>query len=248
MKLSADYHTHTIYSDGKGTMEDNIKEAIKKGLKTIAISDHGPSHILYGVKKKNIVKMREEIDILKEKYPEIKILLAVEANVLGLDGSIDISSEQRKYYDVILCGYHFGSTPKVFFRDIKIHICNVFSGFVKCANKKALEYNTESICNAIKLNDIKILTHPGAKGPVDILKIAKIAEKYNTLLEVNNTRGSGHLTEEEIKTCMKTNVKFVICSDAHVPEDVGTFEKALSRITNAKLDLSRVVNISEVEQ
>lgn len=247
MKLIADYHTHTTYSDGKGTMEDNIKEAIKKGLKTIAISDHGPGHIFFGIKKKNIVKMRKEIDILKEKYPEIKILLAVEANILGLDGSIDISGEQRKYYDVILCGYHFGSNPKVFSRDVKIHIYNIFSGFVKYANKKALKYNTESICNAIKLNDIKILTHPGAKGPIDILEVAKTAEKYNTLLEVNNTRGQGHLTEEEIKICMKTNVKFVICSDAHIPEDVGTFEKALNRVNNATLDLSRVVNISEVK-
>ena len=26
MEILADYHTHTIYSHGKGTIEDNVKE------------------------------------------------------------------------------------------------------------------------------------------------------------------------------------------------------------------------------
>ena len=41
MKILADYHTHTIYSHGKGTIEDNVKVAISKGIETIGISDHG---------------------------------------------------------------------------------------------------------------------------------------------------------------------------------------------------------------
>ena len=42
MKILDDYHTHTKYSHGVGTIEDNVKSAIKKNLKTIAITDHGP--------------------------------------------------------------------------------------------------------------------------------------------------------------------------------------------------------------
>lgn len=57
MKIIADYHTHTIFSNGKngkrkhaiGTIEENVQEAIKKGLKTIGISDHGYRHLLYGL-------------------------------------------------------------------------------------------------------------------------------------------------------------------------------------------------------
>ena len=40
MKILADYHTHTIYSHGKGTIEDNVKVAISKGIETLGISDH----------------------------------------------------------------------------------------------------------------------------------------------------------------------------------------------------------------
>ena len=48
----ADYHTHTLYSHGKGTIQQNVEAAQRKGLKEIAITDHGPGHILYGVKRK----------------------------------------------------------------------------------------------------------------------------------------------------------------------------------------------------
>ena len=41
-KMLFDYHTHTTFSHGKGSIEDNVKEAVKKGLKAIAITDHGP--------------------------------------------------------------------------------------------------------------------------------------------------------------------------------------------------------------
>ena len=71
LKIYADYHTHTYYSDGKSTIEDNVKIAIARGLKTIGISDHGYKHYYFGVKYDNYAKIRAEIDALKEKYKNI---------------------------------------------------------------------------------------------------------------------------------------------------------------------------------
>ena len=45
MQILADYHTHTKYSHGKGTIEENVLEAISKGIKTIGISDLSLIHI-----------------------------------------------------------------------------------------------------------------------------------------------------------------------------------------------------------
>ena len=54
IKLFADYHTHTIYSHGTGTIIDNVMIARKKGLKEIAITDHGLRHFTYGVKRRSL--------------------------------------------------------------------------------------------------------------------------------------------------------------------------------------------------
>ncbi|HHY91255.1 MAG TPA: PHP domain-containing protein, partial [Clostridiales bacterium] len=62
MKIFADYHTHTRYSHGKGTIQQNVEAAQRKGLKEIAITDHGSGHFLYGVKRKDIFKMKKEIE------------------------------------------------------------------------------------------------------------------------------------------------------------------------------------------
>ena len=56
-RMTFDYHTHTIYSPGplrshgKGTPEENVQAAIEKGLTGIAISEHGPGHLTYGIKR-----------------------------------------------------------------------------------------------------------------------------------------------------------------------------------------------------
>ena len=111
MQILADYHTHTKYSHGKGTIEENVLEAISKGIKTIGISDHGYKHLTYGIKLNDIYKMREEIDKLNEKYSNIKVLLGMECNILDNRGNIDINDKIIENCDYIMAGYHFASTP-----------------------------------------------------------------------------------------------------------------------------------------
>lgn len=111
MDILADYHTHTIYSHGKGTIEDNVKVAISKNIKKIGISDHGYKHMTYGVKYDKIATMREEIDKLNEKYKEIEILLGMECNILDNKGNIDMDDNISNMLDYVMAGYHFGSMP-----------------------------------------------------------------------------------------------------------------------------------------
>jgi len=241
MFIYADYHTHTVFSHGKGTIEDNVKVAIKKGLKEIAISDHGPKHIGFGIKKKRYSEMRKIIDELNEKYSEIKILLGLEANILDIDGNIDIDDEMLKLNDILLAGYHFGSMPTKIFRDSKLHYYNFMYSKSETLYRKAKKYNTLSLVNAMKKNNIDIITHPGAKGPIDLLEVARVASQTNTALEINSSHG--FLTVEDIKNTMHIeDLKYVISSDAHTAENVGNFKKALDRVKEASLLASRILN------
>ena len=101
-----DYHTHTVYSHGKGTIEENVLQARKKGLKQIAVTDHGFGHIAYGVKRGKFAEMRKETDRLNAQYPDIKVLLGLECNLISSDGDIDLREGEEKLLDVIVCGFH----------------------------------------------------------------------------------------------------------------------------------------------
>ena len=235
MQILADYHTHTIYSHGKGTIEDNIKEAISKGIKTIGISDHGYKHMTYGIKYKDIYKMREEIDSLKLKYKNIDILLGIECNILDDSGNIDVDENILKIVDYVMAGYHFGSQPTSI-RGAINHLDNyIFK------SKKSKEYNTKAIVNAMRKNNIFAITHPGDKGDVDIIEIAKVAKETDTRLEING--GHGFLSVEQLEQIKSIKNKFIIGSDAHIPENVGNFDLAMRVIREADLDVSLVENI-----
>ena len=108
MALVADYHTHTKYSrnnHGKGTIEENVRVAYEKGLRQIAITDHGFNQKMFGVKRKFIPQMKKEIEEATECYP-IEVLLGVEANIISSQGDIDIVDSDYKHLDILLCGFH----------------------------------------------------------------------------------------------------------------------------------------------
>ena len=91
MRLTADFHTHTVYSHGKGTIYDNAVSASEKGLTAVGITDHGFSHKFLCMHKRDMKPMREECDLATEKTG-VKTLLGVESNIIGIDGIIDLKA------------------------------------------------------------------------------------------------------------------------------------------------------------
>lgn len=234
-----DYHTHTVFSHGKGSIEDNVKTAIEKGLSSIAISDHGPGHLTYGVKRKNFHVMRNIIEKLNKKYSEITVFMSVEANIVNRGNNIDVTETEKTLFDFIHAGYHFGVRGGYMLRNwLWSH------GLGKCFEKSLKKKNTEMMLSALHKNKIMILTHPGDKAPIDLEQIAEACESTGTLMEINPWHG--HLTVDELVFCSKYHVKFVISSDAHKPENVGSFERGLDMAFEAGIDVDRIVNVEEI--
>lgn len=244
MKIFADYHTHSTYSgDAKGSIKDNVEAAKKKGLREIAITDHGPKHIGYGVDKKEMKKIRKEIDELNAVNPDIEVKFGLEANIIGTDGKIDVDEKMKKELDILLAGFHFGSIPDKLIEGTKVQIYNVLSSLLPSIERKSRVINTKSVIEALNKNDIDILTHPGAKASIDTKEVARAAVKNDTALEINSSHG--HLTVEYIKVAMKEGAKFVINSDAHRPEDIGNVEKGINRAIEAGLSVQSIINAEE---
>lgn len=237
--MTYDYHTHTVFSHGKGTIEDNVVSGIQQGLKGIAITDHGPGHLTYGIKKSEIPEMRRQIEELRKKYPGFEILLGVEANIVYGGNSLDVTKEEFSQYDFVMAGYHYGVKNGYCIKNWLAH-----HGIGSNASKEDLrKINTEMTLNALYSNEVKILSHPGDKGPFDIMAIAKACEERNTLMEISTWHA--HLTLEELKLLRNTGNKFVVSSDAHTPRRVGDYLTAVARALEAGIEPERIVNIGK---
>ena len=234
--VTADYHTHTIHSHGKGDIIDNALAAKEKGLKEIAICDHSFGHLLYGLKREEIPLMREKIETC-QKETGVKILLGVEANFTSLDGDIDITEEDLKNLDILLVGHHRFVKSKI--KDkLKLFLPNLFG--VK--SKKQIERNTQVLLRAMDKYNINILTHINHHMQVDIEQVAKKAYQTNTLIEINNSKIC--FSKEEVEILLRENVKFVLSSDAHCADDVGEMTNALEFVRQYNIPLDRIVNLS----
>lgn len=242
-RLRADYHTHTIFSDGKGTVMDNARAAHEKGIKTLGISDHGWGHGYFGLKKNRKDEYFREIEEARKAFPDLRILVSIEANIVGPDGHVDLTEEEMKDFDLILCGYHFGSKVRGL-ADLWMHASNAIYKYLRLGKNYVTKRNTQALLRALDY-PIHVLTHPGDKGPVDIVPIAKKAAQRGIMLEINERHR--HLTVEQLKEIKDLDLKYLLSSDAHTPDAIGEVEEAYKRIVEAGLDLKKVVNLREEE-
>lgn len=236
-RLAFDLHSHTTYSHGKGSIEDNVRAAIERGLSHIAITDHGPGHLFYGVKRDAIAEMRKEIDMLNVKYPKIMIQLSVEANIINKGNHLDITPEEFELFDFVIAGYHYGLPNGYCVRNW------LWNKGLKVGERRLMNKNTDMTIKALYENNIAILTHPGDKGPFEMRPIAEACADTDTLMEISTWHD--HLTVEELKIAAQTDAQFIINSDAHHPKRIGDFEGGLARALEAGIDLSRIVNLRE---
>lgn len=244
MKLLGDYHTHTIYSHGRGTIRENVEAAVKLGLKEIAICDHGPGHFLYGVNLRDISTMRQEIDLLNEEFKDkgIRVLLGIEANVIGYNGLIDLDKDIIEKLDILLLGFHYGVIPVSIKDKFNFLIINPLSKFIPFLRKKIIHLNTQALIKCINNYNIDFITHPGSKAKIDIKEVAKAAYKRGTALEINSHHSE--LSIESIEIALTEEVEFIINSDAHKPEDVGDVQEGINRAIKTKIPIERIRNIS----
>ncbi len=238
-KIIADYHTHTTYSHGKGSIEDNVKKAIGKGLKTIAITDHGSKHFIFGVSEKNLLKQKEEINTILQKYPDFQLLFGVESNITGIDGGYDITTGFENNFDIILCGFHKPVWADKFTDYFDIFY-NSYSKLIYNPTKEQIAKNTKAYVNLIKSKPIDIISHINYHLKVNIKEVAKAASDYGVAIEVSSRHSD--CTEEDYEALFSSNVMLTLNSDAHKPEDIGNIDKALAIVDKYSVDPKRIIN------
>ena len=241
MQVYADYHTHTTYSHGRGSIEENVEAALKRGLEAVGIADHGPGHFFIGVcGLPALRKMQREIVRLRKKYLQIKILFGIEANIIDTDGTIDVPLQILPELDILLVGFHKLVKPRNA-KALLLGAGNMMAGGCGLRPKLLRALNTRAICLAVQRYPVYAITHPGQQVDIDTAELAAVCARRGTLFEINSSYGKE--LDGFIKTALPAGVNFVVNSDAHTPERVGDFQEACRLIERLQVPPERVVNL-----
>ncbi len=227
MKIEADLHMHTISSGhAYSTVTEMALAAAGKGIKIIAITDHGPL-LPGGPHDYHFANMK----VLPEFIHGVKVLKGVEANITN-DGSLDLEEDRLELLEFVAAGIHYDA------------------GY----DNQTVAEHTAATIEAIKNPRVRMITHPAnLYYPVDLLAIVQAAAENNVILEVNASsfdeyrygkRGSLEKTVEMCRLAKKYNVAISLNSDAHFYTDVGNIQALNQVVKEADLKKEDIINSS----
>ncbi len=194
------FHVHSVYSDGKATIEEMIRKASQLGLQYIGMSDHSQyAHYANGLTPDRLKKQQAEIDAVAKRYPKLKIFKGSEVDILP-DGNLDYDEKTLSSFDFVVASVH-----------------SVFN----LSEKE----QTARIIKAIKNKFTTILGHPTgrlilAREPyaVNLKEVIDAAADYGKVIELN---ASPHRLDLDWRMCRYAKQKRVPISinpDAHSME------------------------------
>ena len=100
-----DLHTHSVYDDGKATLEQMVCAAVEKGLSAVGLSVHSPiEHEDWTVRSERMQDFLQESRFLKKKYRDrIAVYCGVEYDLRSV---LDLSE-----FDYVIGSLHATVTP-----------------------------------------------------------------------------------------------------------------------------------------
>ncbi len=225
IKLLADLHMHTVASGhAYSTVEEYAAAAKKRGIKVIAITDHGPA-MPGGASPYHFSNQR----MIPDRLNNVRILRGGEINIIDSEGHLDLADEYLKTMDFVsiamhpMCGYE-GSGE---------------------------EENTRVLLKAMENRYVRVLAHPGnPMFPIDHETVIPEAKERGILIELNNSsltisrKGSFDRCFAIAKFVKKIGWKVTLGSDAHISTMVGDLDAVLEMAVDAGLKRDDIINTS----
>lgn len=223
--MQANYHTHSRWCrHGKGEIDEYIEEAIRCGLKEIAITEHVP-HIPpehSWIPWEQFPEFDEALNRVVEKYSgRIRVIKGFECEYYPEEMDSYREFQEKYGYRLLILGHH---------RCGKNREIDVFGP----KGAAELYVYADEVCEALETGIFRFLAHPDCvleKYPrlwdrdceAAMRRIFETCERLNIPVEINanGLRGKRRYPSEETFLLSKEyRLQYLIGSDAHAPEYV----------------------------
>lgn len=226
MRYPIDLHIHTnVNPHAYSTLEENIRSAQEKGMRVIAITNHGPA-LQDSPHWWSLVNMR----VIPEYVGDLRVLKGVETNIIDENGNFDINQRIYDVMDIILCGLH------------TVEAYGDPSDIIK---------NTRAVINMIRSQKIDIMVHLGnPQFPLEYELVVQEAVKAGVAIEINNSslknsrKGSRPNCKKILEICKKYEAMVSLGTDSHISYDIGEFKEAQLLIEEVGYPVESIINYS----
>ena len=222
--LRGDLHSHSTWSDGKGTLAAMAVAARDLGHEYLAMCDHSPR-----LRDGRLEAQWEEIDALNAELAPFRILKGIEVNIRA-NGELDVDDEVLAQLDWVMASVHssFDNDP---------------TGRVLTAMESP---HVDCIGH---LTSRKI----GKRGPsgIDVERVVEGALATGTFLEINSQPDRLDLRDANARLAGEAGLTLVISSDAHSTGALGYLELGVAQARRAWLTRAQILNTrpwTEIEQ
>jgi putative hydrolase len=223
MRIQADLHVHTFASGHAfSTVIEVAREASRRGLRAVGISDHGPA--LSGTPS---LTYFGALRFLPRRLEGVRLLRGVEANLVGSRGELDLPPELLTRLDYAIVGFHEGCGLKV----------------------GSPAKNTRALVGAMRQPNVRVIAHPGNPAfPIELPALVEAAVAHGVALEINNAsftltrRGSFDTCSRLASLVAQAGGPISLGSDAHVATQVGDVTEAWEVAARAGVRPEQVVN------
>jgi DNA polymerase (family 10) len=228
--MRADLHMHSIWSDGRQTIEEMVEACAARGYEYMVISDH--SKVLAMTNGLDAYRLREqwkEIEEVRARHPEIRILRSMEVDILP-DGSLDLEDEMLAGLDLVLMSLHSRfDLPEA--------------------------QQTERVLRALEHPEVNVFCHPTARiinrrkgAEMDLDLIFRRAAELGVALELNSSPNRLDLRDDHLRLARDLGCRFVINTDSHRIGELDLMRYGIDQARRAGLEPRHVLNTLPYEE
>ena len=219
-------HAHSVWSDGRHTLQSMAEECRARGLEYLVITDHSRSATYAG--GLSIDKVREqhaEIDRLNLSLAPFKVFKGIECDILN-DGSLDYPDDVLATFEVVIASIHSN---------------------LKMSEEKAMHRILSAVENPHTtvlghMTGRLLLSRPGY--PVDHRRVIRACAEHRVAIEVNAHPRRLDIDWQWIPLAMQNGVTLSIDPDAHSVE--GFDDIRFGVLASQKGGLTAASNLSSM--